>query len=140
MVGNRGDTRETLQESLDLALQLNDDTMQFFPLIVYPGTPDYYWAIENKLIEVNDYSQWVTEEGLHNSVIRMPDMTCREIVDWCDYARRRYYLRPRYLFYKLAQTIFKPSELARNLKAAKRFVRFLTSGTFGSRPKLQRAK
>ena len=47
MVGNPRDTRDTLQESLDLALKLNDDTMQFFPLIVYPGTPDYEWAKEN---------------------------------------------------------------------------------------------
>lgn len=132
MVGNRGDTRETLRESLELALQLNDDTMQFFPLIVYPGTPDYSWAKENNLIEVDSYSEWVTEEGMHNSVIRMPDMTCREIVDWCDYARRTYYLRPRYLMHKLLQTIFKPSELYRNLKAAKRFIKFLLSGTYGS--------
>lgn len=131
MVGNRGDTRETLQESLDLALQLNDDTMQFFPLIVYPGTPDYDWAKADNLITVKSYDEWTTPEGLHNSVVRMPDMDCREIVDWCDYARRRYYLRPRYLFYKAIQTVARPSEMVRNVKAAKRFVRFLWGGTFG---------
>ncbi|MBI3607877.1 MAG: cobalamin B12-binding domain-containing protein [Nitrospirae bacterium] len=131
MVGNRGDTRATLQESLDLALKLNDDTMQFFPLIVYPGTPDYEWAKANNLVTVNGYDQWVTEEGLHNSVVCMPDMDCREIVEWCDYARRRYYLRPRYLAYKAFQTITRPSEMVRNVKAAKRFVRFLWGGTFG---------
>jgi anaerobic magnesium-protoporphyrin IX monomethyl ester cyclase len=131
MVGNRGDTRATLRESLDLALQLNDDTMQFFPLIVYPGTPDFDWAKANNLITVNGYDEWVTDVGLHNSVVRMPDMDCREIVDWCDYARRRYYVRPRYLAYKALQTITRPSELIRNVKAARRFVRFLWGGTFG---------
>lgn len=131
MVGNRGDTRATLQESLDLALQLNDDTMQFFPLIVYPGTPDYEWAMANNLLTVSSYDQWVTPEGLHNSVVRMPDMTSREIVEWCDYARRCYYVRPQYLAYKAWQTITQPSELSRNIKAAKRFVRFLWHGTFG---------
>ncbi len=131
MVGNPGDTRETLQESLDLALQLNDDTMQFFPLIVYPGTPDYDWAKTNRLMTVDRYDQWVTEEGLHNSVVRMPDMDSREIVDWCDHARRQYYVRPRYLAYKAWQTLTRPTELVRNLKAAKRFWRFLWAGTFG---------
>ena len=130
MVGNPGDTRATLQESLDLALRLNDDTMQFFPLIVYPGTPDYEWAKVNNLLTVQSYDEWVTAGGLHNSVVRMPDMSSREIVDWCDYARRRYYLRPRYLAYKAVQTILRPSELVRNVKAAKRFVRFLWGGTF----------
>ena len=131
MVGNPGDTRATLQESLDLALQLNDDTMQFFPLIVYPGTPDYEWAKANNLLTVSRYDQWVTEEGLHNSVVRMPDMDSREIVDWCDHARRQYYVRPRYLAYKAWQTVTRPTELVRNLKAAKRFWRFLWAGTFG---------
>ena len=129
MVGNRGDTRATLQESLDLALKIRDDTMQFFPLIVYPGTPDYEWAKANGLMTVQSYDQWVTEEGLHNSVVSMPDMTSREIIEWCDHARRQYYLRPRYLAYKSIQTILHPSEMVRNVKAAKRFVRFLWSGT-----------
>jgi anaerobic magnesium-protoporphyrin IX monomethyl ester cyclase len=134
MVGNRGDTRATLQESLDLALKLNDDTMQFFPLIVYPGTPDFEWAKAKNLITVKSYEEWVTDEGLHNSVVRMPDMDCREIVDWCDYARRQYYLRPRYLAYKAKQTLFRPSELVRNVKAARRFVRFLWGGTYNHLP------
>lgn len=131
MVGNRGDTRATLRESLNLALQLNDDTMQFFPLIVYPGTPDYEWAKANNLVTVDSYDQWVTDEGLHNSVVRMPDMDCTEILNWCDYARRQYYVRSRYLAYKAVQTITHPSEMVRNIKAAKRFVRFLWGGTFG---------
>ena len=131
MVGNPGDTRETIKESLDLSLKLNDDTMQFFPLIIYPGTPDYIWAKENNLVTVKTYDEWVTEEGYHNSVVRMPDMTGEEIVDWCDYARKRYYLRPSYLIYKLFQTIFKPSELVRNIKAGLRFQNFLRKGTYG---------
>ena len=85
---------------------------------------------------VTRYDQWVTEEGLHNSVVRMPDLDSREIVAWCDYARRRYYTRPRYLAYKAIQTIFRPSEMIRNLKAGKRFVRFLLGGTFGRREKV----
>ena len=131
MVGNPGDTKETIKESLDLALKLNDDTMQFFPLIIYPGTPDYIWAKENNLLTVGTYDEWVTEEGYHNSVVRMPDMTGEEIVDWCDYARKRYYLRPTYLIYKLFQTMFKPSELVRNFKAGLRFQNFLRKGTYG---------
>tara|TARA_B100000315_G_C14442625_1_gene525397 strand:+ start:109 stop:1002 length:894 start_codon:yes stop_codon:yes gene_type:complete len=133
MVGNPGETRERLQESLDLALKLNDDTMQFFPLIVYPGTPDFIWAKDNDLLTVESYDQWVTEEGYHNSVVRMPDMSGEEIVDWCDYARKKYYTRPRYLIYKFIQTIFKPTELVRNLKAGLRFQAFLRKGTYGKK-------
>ncbi|MDI6891211.1 MAG: radical SAM protein [Thermodesulfovibrionales bacterium] len=125
MAGNRGESRETLDESLNLSLMMTDDTMQFFPLMVYPGTMDYEWARREGLLTIRDYSEYVTEDGCHNSTIRMNDMTEDEIRQWCDYARRKYYLRPRYILYKLAQQIRHPSEIRRTFKAAKRFVRFL---------------
>jgi hypothetical protein len=55
----------------------------------------------------------------------MPDMTSDEIRKWCNYARRRYYLRAGYILYKLVQQVRHPSEMRRTFKAAKRFVRFL---------------
>lgn len=125
IAGNRGETRETLEESLALALQMMDDTMQFFPLMVYPGTKDYEWAKEKCLLTSRDFSDYNTSDGCHNSVLRMPEMTSDEIRQWCDYARRKYYLRPRYIAYKLMQQVKSPSEIRRTFKATKRFVRFL---------------
>lgn len=131
MAGNRGETRETLDENLKLALKMMDDTMQFFPLMVYPGTKDYEWAKKEGLLTIKDYSDYVTEDGCHNSTIRMPDMNENEIRQWCDYARRRYYLRPKYLAYKLVQQFRHPSEIRRTFKATKRFIRFLVPGKVG---------
>jgi len=125
MAGNRGETKKTLEENLHLALKFMDDTMQFFPLMVYPGTKDYEWAKTNDLLTIKNYSQYVTEDGCHNSVLRMPDMSSEEIRRWCDYARRRYYLRPRYLAYKLFQQLRNPSESRRTFRAAKKFIKFL---------------
>ena len=125
MAGNRGETKKTLEESLQLALKMMDDTMQFFPLMVYPGTEDYEWAKKEGLLTIRDYSDYITKDGCHNSTIRMHDMTGEEIRKWCDYARRRYYLRPRYILYKLTQQVRHPSEIRRTYKATKRFVRFL---------------
>lgn len=128
MAGNRGDTRETLQESLDLAMGLLDDTMQFFPLIVYPGTKDYDLAAKEGLLTVNDYSEYLTGDGNHKSVSRTPEMTSEELTQWCDHARRKYYLRPRYIAYKLMQQIKRPSEARRTFRAAARFMKFLARG------------
>ncbi|MFC1570884.1 B12-binding domain-containing radical SAM protein [Candidatus Omnitrophota bacterium] len=125
MAGNRGETKETLEESLQLALKMMDDTMQFFPLMVYPGTEDFKWAKKEGLLTVGNYSDYVTEDGNHNSVLRMPDMRSDEIRQWCDDARKRYYIRPKYLMYKAIQQIRHPSEIRRTFKAARRFVKFL---------------
>lgn len=129
MVGNPGDNRQTLQDTLDLAIKLAPDTAQFFPLMVYPGTDTYNWARERNLIVTERFDEWNTPEGLHNTVISTPDMTPEDIVEFCDYARRKFYLRPRYIWKKAAQVISHPSERKRTLKSLRTFSRHIFSPT-----------
>ena len=77
MVGNQGETRETMEETLRLALRLNTDTAQFFPLIPYPGTEAYQWARENNYIET-DYEKYCLPDGTHNTVLSLPDLSAGE--------------------------------------------------------------
>jgi len=125
MAGNNGETRETLHESLRLAMKLMDDTIQFFPLMAYPGTEDYERAKSEGLLTVKSYQDYVTAQGCHNSSVRMSEMEADEIREWCNYARRRYYLRPRYVMYKTLQQVKRPSEIRRTLKALRTFSGFL---------------
>ncbi len=125
MVGNRGETHDTLKKTLDLACELNPDTAQFFPIMIYPGTDDYEWFKSKGFLISEDFSKWVTEKGLHNSVVSNPDLTHEELVNFCDYARRKYYLRPKYLWIKLKQSLLHLSEAKRNLKAFKIFAKYL---------------
>lgn len=125
MVGNPGETKETMEETLQLALRLNTDTAQFFPLMVYPGTEAYSWAKNNKLLQTEDYSRWVTEDGLHNCVIASPTLRSEELVAFCDNARRRYYLRVGYIASKVLQSLRNAEERKRIFKSARRFLGFL---------------
>ena len=125
MVGNPGDTKETLKVSLKFAKEINADTCQFFPLMVYPGTEAYNWAKENGYLKTTDYRKWLTDEGLHNCVISTPELTAEELVDFCDYARKKYYLNPRYLTYKLAQALRDPEERSKTFKSARTFIKYL---------------
>lgn len=125
MAGNPGETRETLQKSLEFAKDINADTCQFFPLMVYPGTPAYTWAKENKYLETEDYSKWLTPEGLHNTIISTPELSSRDLVSFCDKARREYYLRPAYIGKKLVQAVSDPHEFTKTVKAARTFVKYL---------------
>jgi anaerobic magnesium-protoporphyrin IX monomethyl ester cyclase len=125
MVGNRGETRVTLKKTLAFACELSPDTAQFFPIMVYPGTEDYAWVREKGFLISEDYSKWVTDKGLHNSVVSNPELTYQELVRFCDFARRKFYLRPQYLLFKLKQSLRNPREAKRNLKAFKTFARHL---------------
>jgi len=125
MAGNQGETVETLEKSLAFAKEINADTCQFFPLMVYPGTPAYTWAKDNKYLETEDFSKWLTPEGLHNTIISTPGLSSRDLVAFCDRARKEYYLRPAYIAKKLGQAVTDPNEFLKTVKAAKTFFKYL---------------
>jgi len=125
MAGNRGENRQTLQRTLDFALRLPLDTAQFFPLMIYPGTDAYRWAAENGYIRADSFRQWLTQEGMHNCVLHTDQLSAGELVDFCDYARRCFYLRPQYLVYKALDVLRNPREAGRTAKAATTLVKHL---------------
>lgn len=117
MVGNPGETRQTMEATLGLACELNPDTAQFFPMIPYPGTEAFEWALKNNYLKFNSYADWLTEDGLHNTILNPEELSSEDLVNFCNYARRRFYLRPSYIFKKALQSVSSMSELKRNLKA-----------------------
>ncbi len=125
MAGNPGETRATLKETLELAKKLNPDTAQFFPLMVYPGTEAYDWVENNGYLTSTNFQDWLTEDGLHKSVVSYPELTDKELLAWCDEARRSFYLRPRYIFSKIWEMVAHPREIVRILKSARTFARYL---------------
>ena len=127
MMGNRGETLETMNETLQLAKKMNTDTAQFFPLMIYPGTEAYDWAKKEGLIAAQSFDEWLTPEGLHNTVVSTHDLSPQEIVDFCNYARRDYYLRPAYFVMKLRNVATHPSEWRRTVKAFLTFYKHLFS-------------
>jgi len=129
MFGLPGETKETIRETIDFAKELNPDTAQFFPLIVYPGTEAYEWAKKNNFLTTEDFSKWLTKEGLHNTVIKLPGFTSQELVKYCDQARREFYLRPSYLLYKVKQSLLHPSEAWRNIRSFRNLFKYLLRGS-----------
>jgi radical SAM superfamily enzyme YgiQ (UPF0313 family) len=125
MVGNRGETRETLETTLRFAKELSPDTAQFFPIMAYPGTSDYRFFKEQGWISTEDFRKWLTSDGLHSSVVARPDLPHEELVAFCDRARREFYLRPKYLVAKAVQVVTHPGEAKRIFKAGLTLMRYL---------------
>lgn len=125
MLGNKGETVDTLEKTLQFSLELNPDTAQFFPIMVYPGTEAYDYFNSKGWITTRNYREWIDDQGLHTSVVSNPDLSYEQLVAFCDRARRKFYLRPRYLFAKLVQSLANTGEAKRNIKAFRTFYRFL---------------
>jgi len=125
VLGNPGETEASMSATLAYAKKLNPDTVQFFPMMVYPGTAMYDWARQYGYLQTEHYCDWLTPEGLHNSVVDLPGLSGREVMQYCDLARRSFYLRRGYIFRKLTQSFTNLHEARRNIKAFRRFARYL---------------
>ena len=124
MVGNEGETKETMQKTLELALELNTDTAQFYPLLPFPGTKSYEWAKSNGYLH-GRYTDYVKEDGTINSLLDLPGLSGEEMVEFCDMARKKYYMRPNYILHRIWMGIKDPQDLKRSLKAFNKIKKFL---------------
>ncbi len=123
--GQPGENQQAMQDTLNYAKILNPDTAQFFPMICYPGTRAFNWAKNEKLLRSDNYDDWLTEEGGHNATVDLPELPGQEVVDFCNQARKEFYLRKSYLLKKLKQSMTNLHEARRNIKAFKRLAKFL---------------
>lgn len=116
MVGNQGETHETMEATLAAAMRFKTDTAQFFPLIPYPGTGAYNWAKSNGYIN-GKYDEYIHEDGTLNCIINTPELSAQELVDFCQKARKKYYLRPWYIWHRIIRGLRDPEDLKRSFKA-----------------------
>ena len=123
------DTRESILATIDFALDLNPDTAQFYPVMVYPGTEAYADYKERGFIAAGRWRDWLTPEGLHGCVVRNASLRPTEIVQLCDLARKRFYLRPQFLLRRLAAALLSPGEMARTVRAGRVFIKHLLRGS-----------
>ncbi|MCR5557150.1 MAG: B12-binding domain-containing radical SAM protein [Butyrivibrio sp.] len=124
IVGNKGETRETMQETLKVALTLKLDTAQFYPLMPFPGTEAYDWAVSKGYLS-GKYTDYLKEDGNHNTSMHIDDISAEELVEFCNYCRRKFYLRPWYIGHRLWMSVKSLDDMKRSLKAFGRFKEYL---------------
>ncbi len=125
ILGLPTDTPESMRATTQFSKELNPNSAQFYPLMVYPGTAAYTWAKEKGYLSTEDWNQWLTEEGLHNTTISRPGLDSEELLRWCNRARLEFYTSPRFLGKMARQAIKDPREAMRILKGGKVLFRHL---------------
>lgn len=110
MVGNPGDTPETLRSTLDFAKELSPNTAQFYPIMAYPGTKAYEELKEKGRLTTTNYGEWLDNEGHHNTTVTTENLSSQDLVDFCDTARREFYLRPGYIVTQAMMALKNPKE------------------------------
>src|ERR1700744_4759416 len=129
MVGNLNETPASMEKTLSFAKKLRPDTAQFFPIMVYPGTVAYQEAKKREYIQIEDWGAWLTKDGLHNSVVTLPNIKHEQLVRLCTRARGSFYLAPGYMLYKFRQSLKDRRELQRNIKGFVTLSKYLLKGS-----------
>ncbi|MBI4229280.1 MAG: cobalamin B12-binding domain-containing protein [Planctomycetes bacterium] len=91
ILGNAGETRETMERTLDFAIRLDPDVAQFNISTPYPGTRLFRWAKSGGRLRHEDWTRY----DLSGFLVDLPDLTEEEVFAFERHAARRFYLRPR---------------------------------------------
>ncbi|HLC79224.1 MAG TPA: radical SAM protein [archaeon] len=130
MLGNNGETKETIKKTVEWAKKLEPDTAQFFPLMLYPGTEAFKWASENKFLTTTNWDEWLTPEGTHSTILNTDKLSARDLVEGCDLARKEFYWRPEYILSRVKLMITQPREAPRLMMGARTFAKYLLNVDF----------
>jgi radical SAM superfamily enzyme YgiQ (UPF0313 family) len=93
ILGYPGDTRESLERTIDYAIDLDPDFANFYPAVPYPGTALYDKAKREGLLVTEDWSRMEYSYYL----LRGNGLDEDVVLDAINRGKRRFYLRPGYL-------------------------------------------
>ena len=114
ILGLPGETRETMEETMNYAIDLNPHTIQVSLAAPYPGTFLYKQATENGWFD--NKAELLTEGGEQIAQLSYPHLDRQEIFDTVEVFYRRYYFR----FSKIKDIVW---EMLRDRQMMKRRLR-----------------
>jgi hopanoid biosynthesis associated radical SAM protein HpnJ len=125
IIGLPGETRETIQETIQFAREVNPHTIQVSVAAPYPGTELYRQAKENGWLPDDEGATLVSGNGTQLASLSYPDLGHTEILDSVDELYKRFYFRASKIAEMSAEMIRSPRMAARRLREGREFVQFL---------------
>jgi radical SAM superfamily enzyme YgiQ (UPF0313 family) len=124
IMGLPGETRETIQETIRFAREINPHTIQVSIAAPYPGTALYRQAQEEGWLSSDD-ATLVDETGVQTAALSYPNLNRTEIFDSVDALYRKFYFRAGKIAEISAEMIRDTDVMKRRLREGVEFVNFL---------------
>src|SRR5947208_16695621 len=121
ILGLPGETRETINNTINFAKELDVETIQVSVAHAYPGTELYEYATKNGFMVADN--KMVDEGGHQLAHIQYPGLPADEILDSVHRFYDEYYFRPKAIFRILHKAAFDGGERKRLYKEAKTFLK-----------------
>ncbi len=123
--GYPGETKETIQQTLDFAKEMNPHTIQVSLAAPYPGTFLYRQAKENGWL-YNEEIDLLTQEGTQIAPLNYPHLSHTEIFASVEDFYKKFYFRPSKIASIVAEMIASPEMMKRRLREGVEFFRLRT--------------
>ncbi|MDA2932735.1 B12-binding domain-containing radical SAM protein [Acidobacteria bacterium AH-259-D05] len=100
MLGNIGETEETIRATIDFAKELNPDTVAFFVAVPYPGTEMFRVAAQKGYIRPDVTWADFAVVGKSRAPMELPGLPSSRVRALQAQALKEFYLRPSYILRK----------------------------------------
>jgi radical SAM superfamily enzyme YgiQ (UPF0313 family) len=124
ILGLPGETKETIQETLNFAKEINPHTIQVSLSAPYPGTFLYKQAKENGWL-YNEEIDLLTGEGTQIAPLDYPHLSHTEIFNSVEDFYKKFYFRPSKIASIVGEMITSPEMMKRRLREGVEFFQFL---------------
>jgi len=125
ILGLPGETRATIQKTIEFAKDINPHTIQVSLAAPYPGTTLYRQAVENGWLQENDAANLVNEKGVQLAAIGYPHLSKEEIFHSMEDFYKRFYFRPSKIWEIVREMLVSWEMMKRRLREGVEFFRFL---------------
>jgi hopanoid biosynthesis associated radical SAM protein HpnJ len=134
IIGLPVETKETVEETIKFACELNPHTIQVSIAAPYPGTELYEQAKANNWFTDNAL---VASSGIQTSTLQYPSLRSGEIDDAVEQMYRRFYFRPKAIIPIVKEMLADPQMLRRRLREGGEFFSYLKERKMQSQAKKQ---
>jgi len=124
ILGLPGETRETIQETIRFATEVNPHTMQVSLAAPYPGTFLYKQALENGWLDEAN-AELIDESGVQIAPLHYPHLSHSEIFDSVETFYRKFYFRAPKIASIVGEMVTSPQMMVRRLREGVEFFQFL---------------
>jgi hopanoid biosynthesis associated radical SAM protein HpnJ len=124
ILGLPGESKETIQETIRFATEINPHTIQISLAAPYPGTFLYKQAKENGWFDTNN-TELVDEQGIQIAPLHYPHLSHNEIFTSVEEFYKKFYFRAPKIAAIVNEMVRSPQMMKRRLREGVEFFQFL---------------
>jgi hopanoid biosynthesis associated radical SAM protein HpnJ len=124
ILGLPGESKETIEETIRFATEINPHTIQVSLAAPYPGTFLHRQALENGWLDDGN-AELVDDHGVQIAPLHYPHLSHSEIFDSVETLYRRFYFRSGKIASIVGEMVRSPQMMKRRLREGVEFFHFL---------------